>query len=142
MIVADTSGLLALFNRSEPRHTEVRRVVDAETDALVVSPYVVAELDYLLATRLGVDAELAVLGELSSGAFDLAQVDAGDLRTIASVVERYSDQEVGVADASLVVLAARCKTRAVLTLDHRHFSVLRPLDGGRFRILPEGPASR
>jgi hypothetical protein len=24
----------------------------------------------------------------------------------------------------------------VLTLDHRHFSVLRPLDGGRFRVLP------
>ncbi len=136
MIVADTSGLLALFNQREPQHGEVRRVVDAEPDALVVSPYVVAELDYLLATRLGVDAALAVLHELSSGAYDLPQIGAPDMARIARVVERYRDQEVGVADASLVVLAARYQTRDILTLDHRHFSVLRPLDAGRFRVLP------
>lgn len=111
-------------------------MVDAETDALVVSPYVVAELDYLVATRLGVVAELSVLGELASGAYDLVQVGADDLRTVASVIERYRDQAVGVADASLVVLAARYQTHSVLTLDQRHFSVLRPLDGGRFRLLP------
>jgi hypothetical protein len=35
---------------------------------LVVSPYVVAELDYLVASRLGVSAELAVLRELAGGA--------------------------------------------------------------------------
>lgn len=136
MIVADTSGLLAFFNRREPQHQDVRRFVDAEPDALVVSPYVVAELDYLLATRLGVDAELAVLHELSSGAYDLAQVAARDLASIVRVIERYGDQEVGVADASLVVLAARYETRDILTLDHRHFTVLRPLNGGRFRMLP------
>jgi predicted nucleic acid-binding protein len=39
VIVADTSGLLALFNRREPRHDEVRRVVEAETEPLVVSPF-------------------------------------------------------------------------------------------------------
>ena len=136
MIVADTSGLLAFFNRREPQHGDVRRVVDAEPDALVVSPYVVAELDYLVATRLGVDAELAVLHELSSGAYDLAHVGTHDLAPIARVIERYGDQGVGVADASLVVLAARYETRHILTLDHRHFTVLRPLNGGRFRVLP------
>jgi predicted nucleic acid-binding protein len=43
---------------------------------------------------------------------------------------------IGVTDASIVVLAALHRTRSVLTRDHRHFSVLRPLDGGRFRMLP------
>jgi predicted nucleic acid-binding protein len=97
---------------------------------------VVAELDYLVATRLGMDAELAVLAEIAGGAYHLAGFDAGDLVRARGVVERYRDQEVGVADASIVVLADRYRTRSVLTLDHRHFGVLRPLDGGRFRLLP------
>ena len=65
MIIADTSGLLAFFNRREPAHDPIRDIVEREPEPLVVSPYVVAEI-----------------------------------------------------------------------LDHRHFAVLRPLDGGRFRLLP------
>ena len=136
MIVADTSGLLAFFNRREPAHESVRAVVEGEPEPLVVSPYVVAEIDYLVATRLGVDAELSVLGELALGAYHLAHVGTKDLAAMATVIARYRDQQIGVADASLVVLADRHRTRTLLTLDHRHFSVLRPLDGGRFRLLP------
>lgn len=136
MILADTSGLLAFFNRAEPAHSAVRAVVEAETEPLVVSPFVLAELDHLVATRLGVDAEIAVLDELAGGAYVLADVSAADLRRARDVVERYRDQDIGVADASLVVLAPRYRTRSLLTLDHRHFGVLRPLDGDRFRLLP------
>lgn len=136
MIVADTSGLLALFNRREPRHEDARRVVDAEGEPLIVSPFVVAELDYLVSTRIGVEAELEVLTELSGGAYHLAQIHADDLRAAVTIIGRYRDQEIGVTDASIAVLAARHRTRSVLTLDHRHFSVLRPLDGGRFRLVP------
>lgn len=136
MIVADTSGLLALFNDREPAHAAVREIVEGEREPMVVSPFVVAELDYLVATRIGVDAELTVLRELSGGAYHLAELDEDALAGCAAVVERYRDQEIGVADASIVVLAARHQTRRILTLDHRHVSVLRPLDGGRFRLLP------
>ena len=136
MIVADTSGLLALFNRAEPQHEAMRRVVEGQPDPLVISPYVVAELDYLVATRLGVDAELEVLTELAGGAYHLTSIEEEDMRSVIRVIERYRDQDIGVADASLVVLASRYRTRSVLTLDHRHFSVVRPLDGGRFRLLP------
>jgi uncharacterized protein len=34
------------------------------------------------------------------------------------------------------VLADERRTRTVLTLDHRHFDVVRPLDGGHFSVLP------
>src|SRR5690606_33820210 len=72
VIIADTSGLLALLSTSEPRHRDAADSVAAETGPLVVSPYVVAELDDLLATRFGVEPELAVLDELASGAYELA----------------------------------------------------------------------
>jgi predicted nucleic acid-binding protein len=134
--IADTSGLLALFNSAEPKHEAVRRLVADADDPIVVSPYVVAELDYLVATRVGVDAELAVLDELAGGAYELAQMDAADVARASVVIERYRDQEVGLADASIVVLADRHRTREILTLDHRHFDVLRPLSGGRFKLIP------
>ncbi len=136
MIVADTSGLLALFNRREPAHAAVAAFVGSADEVLVVSPYVLAELDYLLATRAGSEAELAVLRELSGGAFALASLEAEDVMQAVEVIERYADLGIGIADASLVVLAARFGTRTILTLDRRHFAVLRPLDGGRFKIVP------
>ena len=48
---------------------------------------------------------------------------------------RYADLGISLADASIVVLAARHNGRDVLTLDERHFRVLA---AGRrpFRLLP------
>lgn len=136
MIIADTSGLLALFNRAEPAHQAVVRVVEAAAEPLVVPPYVVAEVDYLVASRHGTEAELKVLAELAGGGWILAQFEEDDLQRAAAVVDRYRDQQIGVADASVVVLADRFSTRRILTLDRRHFEVLRPLSGGRFSLLP------
>jgi len=136
VIIADTSGLLALFNRREPEHMSTQQVVKTRSELLVVSPYVVAELDYLLATRLGRQAELAVLQELAGDAYELAPFPAHDLQTAASVVEQYGDQDIGVTDASLVVLAARFETLSILTLDRRHFTVLKSLSQEHFELLP------
>ena len=136
MIIADTSGLIAFFSESGPQHEAVAGWVETNDQVLVVSPYVVAEVDYLVATRKGAEAELAVLAELSGGAYELATMDAKAVASARRVVERYRDLGVGVADASLVVLAQRYRTRTVLTLDRKHFSVMRPLDGGTFKIVP------
>jgi predicted nucleic acid-binding protein len=135
-VIVDTSALLAYFDTSEPDHLAVAAVLEHAREPLVVSPFVIAELDYLVSTRVGVDAELTVLRELTGGAWDLPAFPADDLARAADVIARYADQLVGIADASNVILAAHSRTRRVATLDRRHFSVLRPLDGGRFSILP------
>ena len=70
-VIVDTSALPAFFDASEPDHDAVSAAL-AAADVLVVSPYAVAELDYLVATRHGVDDELAVL---AGGAWDLAAFD-------------------------------------------------------------------
>jgi predicted nucleic acid-binding protein len=135
-VIVDTSALLAFFDSDEPDHLAVSGVFASASEPLVVSPYAVAELDYLVASRLGGPAELAVLQELSSGAWDLPAFGSEDLAEARAVVERYADQSIGVADASNVVLAARYRTRTIATLDRRHFEVVRPTGGGRFTILP------
>ncbi len=136
MIIADTSALVAYYDADERPHTEVDAFLHVNREPLVVSPYVIAELDHLFTQRHGVSRELLTLRELAGGAYDLPALDAADLAACADVIEKYADQAIGVADASIVVLAKRYGTRTILTLDRRHFDVLRPLDGGQFRIVP------
>jgi predicted nucleic acid-binding protein len=136
VLICDTSGLLAYFDRQEPDHGQVRRTVDGDMGPFVVSPYVLAELDHLLATRRGTRAELAALTELSGGAWELPALEVADVRRARDLIDRCVDQEIGLTDASLVVLAGRYRTDRVLTLDRRHFSVLRTVGGGAFSLLP------
>ena len=135
-MIVDTSALLSFFDRDEPSHQAVADVLTNSRDALGVSPFVLAELDYLVGTRLGVDAEVSVLREVGGGAWDLARFDVAETLQAAGVVDRYRDPRIGLADASNLVLARRYATRRIATLDRRHFEVLRPLQGGRFTVVP------
>jgi hypothetical protein len=136
VIVCDTSGLYAYFDTNDPHHRAVSAAIEQDDGPFIVSPYVLAELDYFVAERRGVDAEIAALNELSSGAWDLPLFEAADVRAAQQLVARYRDQRVGLADASLMLLADRYKTDRVLTRDHRHFRVLRTTQGGAFTVLP------
>ena len=93
-----------------------------------------------LLTRVGVAAEAALLRELAAGAYDLVGFDANDVAAASLLVERYRELQVGIADASVAVIAARSKTTRLLTLDERHFRSIRPLWGDAFALLPADAA--
>ncbi|WP_300591089.1 PIN domain-containing protein [Microbacterium sp.] len=135
-MIVDTSALLAYFDANEPRHADVARVIDSADGPLIVSPYVIAELDYLVLTRHGTDAEVAVLEELASGAWELAEMTSARIRAATDIVHRYADQPIGLTDASNIVLASAYRTRQIATLDRRHFEVLRFDDHTAVDILP------
>ena len=94
-MIVDTSLLLAAFVPDQRMHAECARALD-EHRPLVLSPLVLAELDYLTARIAGVDPELALLAELSSGAYELASFGVDDLARAAAVVERYRDLPLGL----------------------------------------------
>ena len=136
MIILDTSVLLAFLWAADPSHEQVAAFMDAESGPFIVSPYVVAELDYLLLSKGGVRAELIALDALSGGAYELPLMGSADVASCMGLLIRYADHRVGVTDASLVVLADRYGTNRIATFDHRHFSVLRALDGSPFTLVP------
>ena len=136
MILLDTSGLLAAIDGGQRHHAAAARSLRAARPPLLLSPFVLAELDYLLATRTGLHAALALLGEVARGAYQLATFSADDVAATSKVIERYRSLELGLADASVVVLAERHRITDVLTLDERHFRAITPATGEAFRILP------
>ena len=95
-----------------------------------------AELDYLLATRVGGDAELALLEEVARETYPFAQFSNRDVSEARRIMEQYAGLLISLADASNVVLANRHDTLDMLTLDERHFRVLRGPGGRPFRLLP------
>jgi len=136
VIIADTSGMLAALDPDEVHHAACRAVVEGATAPLVLSPLVLAELDYLVSRKLGQDAELAMLDDVAAGAYYLAPFDSGDVAAARRVADRYRDLLIGAADASVAVLAERHRTVDILTLDLRHFRAIRNSKGRPFRLLP------
>jgi predicted nucleic acid-binding protein len=135
LILLDTSGLLAALDSAQRAHTEAAASLAAARPPRLLSPFVLAELDCLLAARVGEAARTSLLGEVVRGAYHLEPFTAADVRGALTVVERYADLGISLADASITVLATRHSTQDVLTLDERHFRVL-DANGKPFRLLP------
>jgi hypothetical protein len=136
VLVLDTSGLLAAIDAGQRRHAECAAVIAGDAGPFYLSPFVLAELDYLLASRVGREAQGALLDEVVRGAYRLEPFVATDVAEARRVIARYPEIAPGLADASVVVLAARHAVREVLTLDRRHFDVMRQLNGRPFRVRP------
>lgn len=136
MIVVDTSGLLSLIDEHQRHHAACAAVVMGAPGPFLLSPFVLAELDYLLATRIGSRAQRALLDEVARGAYRLEPFSNADVGAARDLMAQYPDIPLGLADASIVVLAARYGTRDVLTLDERHFRAVQTLGRERFRLLP------
>jgi uncharacterized protein len=136
VIVLDTSGLLAALDAGQRQHEPARQVLEDDSGPLLLSPFVLAELDYLLLGRVGAQAERALLAEVAAGAYDLVPFGPEGVAEAADLIGRYAELKIGLADASVAVIAAAARTTRLLTLDERHFRALRPLWGHAFTLLP------
>lgn len=135
MILLDTSGVLAALDQDEAAHGDAGAALKG-ADPRVLSPFVLAELDYLLARRVGTRAELAFLADVASGAYRLESFTAEDVQSAIDIIMRYRSLGLGLADASIMVLAERHDCSDVLTLDDRHFRAVTRAGGAPFRLLP------
>ena len=136
MIVLDTGGLYAAIDANETLHGRSVAALVASRPPRVLSPFVLAELGDLIATRGGHDAQMALMDEVARGVYHLDSFSGEDVALAKRVMERYADLRIGLADASVVVLAERHRTLDLLCTDERHFRSLRGSGGRPFRLLP------
>ena len=122
MITLDTSALYALLNQQDPDHAVVLAELRADAGPYLVPAGIMAEVAYLVQSRLGFRAMDALLADLESGAYSL---DCGDedLPRIRALAARYESLQLGYTDCAVIACAERNSGR-VLTLDTRHFGVV------------------
>lgn len=135
MIILDTGGVLAAFDSTEDRHAAAANILES-SEPRILSPFVLAELDYLIATRISEAVAVRLLEDVSNGVYVLARFDNDDMAAAVGVIQRYADLQLGLADASVMVLAHRYNCPDILTVDQRHFRAVVGLDGRPFRLLP------
>lgn len=135
MILVDTSGLIAALDPRQAHHAASARIL-LRPQRRILSPFVLAELDYLVSTNVGQGEELKLLRDVAVGVYELAHFGGTDVAATVSVIERYADLGLGLADASIVVLAERYDCYDALTLDQRHFRAIRGRAATSFRLLP------
>ena len=135
MILLDTSGLLAALDAGQRSHHESAAILTAARPPLLLSLFVLAELDYLLASRVGEAARESLLDEVGRSAYLLEEMTGADVARAQAIMKRHADLGISLADASIVVLAERHGVRDVLTLDERYFRVL-TANGKPLRLLP------
>ena len=95
-----------------------------------------AEADYLIASRVGEIARNRYLDDLAAGRFDVECLAVDAYARVATLQRRYADLRPGLADLSIVVIAARLRCTRILTFDERHFRAIRPLYGDVFTLSP------
>ncbi|MFB8241032.1 type II toxin-antitoxin system VapC family toxin [Kitasatospora purpeofusca] len=139
--VADTSVLLAAFNRKDDLHAQGAQALSLAR-VLIVSPMVMTELDHLLTRRAGEgEAVNAItrLGALAGQGFVV--FPPADRRLYADaeqLLRQYRGHELGLADAVNAVLAQRLQRPAILSFDHHYRDVLAPPKSGpRLEVYPE-----
>ena len=136
MIILDTSGLLAAIDGSQTHHRAAATALGQTEAPRLLSPFVLAELDYLLTTRVSRNSARLLLGQVADGVYQLESFDAGDIARANEILNLYADLDLGLADASLIVLSERRDVLDLLTLDERHFRAVHGAGGKPFRVLP------
>jgi Predicted nucleic acid-binding protein, contains PIN domain len=139
VILCDTGPLVAAALADDDDHhacVELFTGMHLARRPLLVPATVVAEVGYLLNREAGPAVESMFLTALADGDFQPVDLTSSDYRRAAELVTTYADLPLGTTDASVIALAERLDLTGVATLDHRHFTVVRPRHAGALTLLP------
>lgn len=134
LAIVDAGPLYAAADADDENHAACLAVLARPDLRLVLAAMAVAEATYFVGSRLGPAAERAFLSGLAD--FDVEGPGSEDFTRMAELVEQYSDWPLGGTDASIIALAERLQAPAIVTLDHRHFTAVRPRHRDTFELLP------
>ncbi len=137
MILADTGAVFALLDRDDSWHPRIAAFWERHADQIRLPETILAEVAYLLASRIGSRAESLFLHALAEGEFVLEPFVADeDMGRVAELVRQYEAAAIGFVDASIVASAERVLVTTLLTTDRRHFPAVRPRHTPSFRLEP------
>jgi predicted nucleic acid-binding protein len=125
VVIADTGFWLALANRRDRHHAKARAALAGLREPLVTTWPVLTETCHLLVARLGSDALFKFMESAERGAFELFELGPRHFPTLLSLMQKYRELPMDLADASLVVLAQELDSGKILSTDRRDFRTYR-----------------
>ena len=111
----DTGPCIALFDRDDRFHKEIKNFMKNFRGRLITSWAVVTETLHMLDFDHRVQVDF--LRWLDRGALEVAGPVKEDLIRIIELTEKYKDRPIDFADASLLAIAERKELTAVISID-------------------------
>ena len=137
MIIWDTGPLFAAADVDDRDHARCVELMRRTPAPLLMPVPGLTEGGDRLERETGARAEAECLRSIRAGQVMMVPLTAADLDRMAELVETYGDFPLGLVDASVIAVAERLKADTIATLDHRHFSVVRPRNLPVFKLMPE-----
>lgn len=125
MILIDAGPLVAIIDRGERDHRACVDCLSEWTGPLLTTWPALTEAMYLLGAAGGWTAQEALWRLVAQGDLEIAVQGAEQCATMRSLMEKYHDRPMDLADASLVALAEERGLRDIFTLDHADFRIYR-----------------
>lgn len=135
-LVLDTGPLLAALDAADPDHEPCKTLIENSDEDLLVPVLVLSELDYWCSKRLPANAWRTFGEDVLEGAYRIEALEPPDLSRALELQRAYADMPIGIVDASVLALVERLGEPKLATLDHRHFSAVRPAHTGSLELLP------
>jgi hypothetical protein len=134
-IIADTGFWIALFNRTDTFHTHAVTALSGLERRLITTWPVMTETCHILLRRSGYKTQQQFVVQWVHGHFDLFELTHAHGSSIQSLMQKYADLPMDLADASLVLLASEIGSGDILTTDQRDFRAYRWKSRKPFRNL-------
>jgi uncharacterized protein len=116
-VLLDTGAIVALLDRSEAAHERCARTLREIHGPLVTCEPAIAESCYLLRNIPG--ASEAVVANVTAGLFQVPFPfqRSRQSEAVRSMLKKYRDRAIDLADACLIRMAEEFATGDILTLD-------------------------
>lgn len=135
-LVADTGVLFSALVEDDVDHVRCRTLLASGQTVTIPAP-VIGETDWLGRRRGRPEIGPLLLRSVIDESMLVVDLELEDWARVAELIRRYADLPLNVVDASVVSVAERLEQTAIATLDHRHFSVVRPRHVRSFELLPD-----
>jgi predicted nucleic acid-binding protein len=134
-LIVDTGPLVALLDATDPDHERCEELLQGTDEPRVVPVCVLVEVEYMVRPWPG--AFRALVADFDSGALDLLDLPLRWLARAGELLDRYRELPLGLVDATVIAATEMLEEPKLATLDHRHFSVVRPDHVSGLTLLPE-----
>lgn len=136
MILTDAGPLVALLDRGEAHHRACVACLAELTGPMVTTWPAFTEAMYLLGEAGGWLAQDTLWGLVEQGDLEIVAPGPRHCARMRTLMDKYQDRPMDLADASLVALAEERSLRDIFTLDHRDFQTYRLHRRQTFRLWP------
>ncbi|HSR67513.1 MAG TPA: PIN domain-containing protein [Acidobacteriota bacterium] len=136
-LILDTGPILALLDADDPAHASCAKLLDEIDEPLVLVAPALVEVDYWIRKRLQPEVWSIFVEDISTGAYRLEHLSAGDLARAAELQASHADLDLGMVDAAVIAVCERLAEKKVATLDQRHFRAVRPKHCDYLQLLPK-----